>query len=364
MIKGIIFDMDGVLVNSEPVYFNTFVEIIESDGYKVDIEDFKTIVGKSHKKSVEMISSYYGEEFDSKSFFEKVEKTLIEKQFSYKNILFPYVIPLLEKLKEQGYKLALASSSLKRQIDIAVKQCGIEKYFSVISSGEDFHESKPNPEIYLTTAKKLGLKSEECIAVEDSFSGIKSGKNAGMIVIAKKDNEFNINQEKADFIVEDLKIVPTIVEIINSNNTNYEYKIFEYGSKLYLKSLFLRNEGLRKEYNLNIFKENLENEKENMNIGFFHNDKIIANFGIKKIDENTARIINIVVDKEYRNIGIGKTTLETADKICKSLGFKKVFIKAREKKLEFYKENGFIINSEGYNLEPTNTIHYDMIKNI
>ena len=364
MIKAVIFDMDGVLINSEPVYFHTFVKMIEEDGHKVDREDFKSIVGKSHEKSLEMIGAYYDGDFNEREFFERFEEIMKKNNFSYKDILFPYVVELLDKLQEDGYKLALASSSLRHQIDAAVKECGIEKYFSVISSGEDFHETKPNPEIYLTTANKLGLKPEECIAVEDSFSGIKSAKNAGMKVVAKKDTEFNINQEQADFIVDDLKVIPAIINLINSNKTEYEFEIFEYSSKQYLKSLFLRNEGLRKEFNLNVFRENLEDEKDDINLGVFHNGQIIGTLGIRNMDGNTAQLTNIVVDREYRKNGLGVKMIEFAEEICKTLGYSKLFLKAREKVVGFYESNDFILDSEGYKLAPTNTIHYNMTKNI
>lgn len=362
LIKGIIFDMDGVLVDSESYYFEAFIKIIEKDGGKVDRDSFKKIVGKSHEDSLAMVGEYYDENFSGEEFLEKFEELYRNEGFTFKELIFPYVKPLLKKLKNDGYKIGLASSSMKDVILRAVEDCGIKEYFQVISSGEDFIESKPNPEIYLTTAEKMGLRPEECIAVEDSFSGIKSGKRAGMKVIAKKDTEFDINQEEADFIIRDMMMIPDIIKLIDRED-EYEYRIFEYGSKLYLKSLFLRNNGLRKEFGLNIFTEDLNHEKDNIHLAILKEDEIIAYISISEENEYRARINAVVVDEKMRGNGIGSNILDIAEIIGRNIGYKELFLKARENKVGFYEKSGYKIISEGYVLEPTGLIHYDMLKN-
>ncbi len=363
MIKAIIFDMDGVLIDSETYYFKCFLEMMKNDGKEVDVEDFKKIVGKSHNDSLAMVGEYYDENFDGEEFLKKFDKTYREKGFNYKDILFPYVTPLLNELKNRGYRLAVASSSYKKVIETALNECEIKDYFEVISSGEDFEESKPNPEIYLTTAKKLGLNPEECLAVEDSSYGIKAAKLAGMKVVAKKDYEFNINQDRADFILNDLAGIIGVLDILKQNKTNYNYYIFNYGSKKYVKSLFLRNNGLRTEFGLSIFKENLEDEKNDLHIGIFDEDNIVASLVISDVEgENLARLKSIVVDENYRGKSIGKMIMDSGALICKSLGYKKTFVKARKRVKDFYEKSGYKIVSEEYDLPPTNIPHYDMIK--
>ncbi|WP_100064908.1 HAD-IA family hydrolase [Miniphocaeibacter massiliensis] len=365
MIKGIIFDMDGVIIDSEIFYFDAFIKMIENDGKNVDIEYFKTIVGKSHTDSLNMVGEYYGNDFDGEDFLKRFDSEYRNNNFNYKNILFSYVVPLLKELKRLGYKLAMASSSVKDVINRVIEECEIGEYFEIISSGEDFEKSKPHPEIYLTTAKQLGLKPEECLAIEDSVYGIKAAKLAGMKVIAKKDFQFNINQDRADFIIDDLYSITGVLDIINSNNTGYNYKIFNHGSKDYVKSLFLRNNGLRKEFGLNIFNEDLSFEKDDLHLGIFDDDNIISSIKISKTKfDDTAQIKAVVVEENHRNNGLGKSIMKSGEILCKSLGYKKVILKAREKKVGFYEKLGYKISSEKYILEPTKTIHYDMIKNI
>lgn len=365
MIKGVIFDMDGVLINSEVYYFDAFIKMLEDDGKKVDVDNFKTIVGKSHEDSIAMLGEYYDGDFDENAFFEKFDRIYRGENFNYKDLLFPYVAPLLSTLKEQGYKIALASSSLRDSIFRAIEESNIESYFEAISSGEDFDKSKPHPEIYLTTAKKLGLQPSECIAIEDSFYGIKSAKTAGMKVIARKDEDFDINQESADFIVRNLITIPTILDIINRNNNGFEYKIFNYGSKLYLKNLFLRNEALKKVTNVNIFNTKLTDEKDDVHFGIFNKDEIVSAVTISEKEKNhIAQIKSVVVNEKYRSNGIGTDIMKSSEMLCKSLGYKKIYLKANESRLRFFKKLGYNFTSEGYILPLTNSIHFDMYKNI
>ena len=107
-------------------------------------------------------------------------------------------------LKENGYKIALASSSQKSVIINALKTSNIIEYFDLITSGDQFKESKPNPEIYLYTINKLHSSKEETIIVEDSYPGIQSAINAGIEVLALKDDYFGIEQANANYIIDNL----------------------------------------------------------------------------------------------------------------------------------------------------------------
>ncbi len=122
----------------------------------------------------------------------------------FKELIYPEVKKVLKKLKEDNYLTACCSSSRPEYIQKALKDCGIDDYIDEVLSGHDFLRSKPDPEIYLTAMKKLGLSNSECMVVEDSPYGIQAGKNAGMIVSCRKDHIFGLDQSCADFAFDDL----------------------------------------------------------------------------------------------------------------------------------------------------------------
>ena len=117
--------------------------------------------------------------------------------YGYDSVLNPGVREILIWLKEHGYKTAVASSSTMYQIQTMESVCNLTGCFDQLLSGEMFNESKPNPEIYLTAAKKLNVRPEECIAVEDSKYGIAAGNAAGMRVLAYADDRYGVDQSNS-----------------------------------------------------------------------------------------------------------------------------------------------------------------------
>ncbi|MDO5018453.1 MAG: HAD family phosphatase [Lagierella massiliensis] len=292
MVKGIIFDMDGVLINSEIYYFNSLIELIESDGNKVDRESFKQIVGLSGNESKKVISRYYNHDFDHKDFMLRFRKNYMGDNIYYGDILFPYVSKTLKNLKEKGYKLGLASSSSMRTINQAVTQCNIKEYFDFIIGGDKVENPKPDSEIYLKAIDGLGLKSEDCVAVEDSFVGIKAAKNAGLYTIARRDNDFSINQTGADIILEDMNLFNTIIEILSNNKTSYKYSLMEYGTKLYLKAHILS----KKVRNLNL------NSKKPFRLALEDKDNLVGY--LEKNLNSKKDCGKVFLNPKYENMGV------------------------------------------------------------
>jgi len=116
----------------------------------------------------------------------------------------------LGALRERGVRLALASSSQLANIKQVLNACGLLDFFEIIVSGEQFTESKPNPEIYLHTLSLLRLPASDCCCVEDSLPGITAGKAAGLTVFAKREDRFGFSQDAADAI---LDTVPDLLAI-------------------------------------------------------------------------------------------------------------------------------------------------------
>ena len=129
----------------------------------------------------------------------------------YKAVVRPQIYSVLESLSER-YKIALASSSSLNTINTALDQVDLRKYFTFIVSGEQFKESKPNPEIYLYTIKELNVNKDEAIIIEDSPKGILAANRAGIKVLALKDDKFGLDQSQADINIDELNDIIKLIE--------------------------------------------------------------------------------------------------------------------------------------------------------
>lgn len=179
MIKGAIFDMDGVLINSEILYQRFWIEALSFFGYNATenhILSLRSLTGKNAEKK---LKSFFGEELN----YQKVKEKRIELMDNYISKNGVEAKPggdfILQCLKEKGIKLALATSSPFERAKEHLSLVGLYKYFDEFVFGSMVKNSKPQPDIYLLAAKKLNFLPEECIAVEDSPNGAIAGINAG-----------------------------------------------------------------------------------------------------------------------------------------------------------------------------------------
>lgn len=177
-LKAYLFDMDGVVVNTEPQYDLFLKSFIEE--YNLPSDFLSKIKGV---RWPEIISMYFSDlsESEKKKLSDRVANFEINE---LKYIPIPGVSEYIHQLKKQGIKIALVTSSLKFKADIALHKMKLEKVFDVVITGDDIKNGKPDPECYLLAAEKLCIKPEECVVFEDSFAGIEAGKRAGMKVIA------------------------------------------------------------------------------------------------------------------------------------------------------------------------------------
>ena len=183
MIKAAIFDMDGLLVDSEPIWTEAAQQVMQKVNFKLTHALKLQTTGLSIKLFLEFcykIQPWYTPTF------EELERDILK--LAHKNILenavaMPGAIDIVRKLKNQGLKLAVASASHMELIEGVLKRLEIIDYFDTWHSGELEEFTKPHPAVYLSTAAKLGVKPEECIAFEDSFTGLRSAHAAGMITI-------------------------------------------------------------------------------------------------------------------------------------------------------------------------------------
>lgn len=180
-VKGIIFDMDGVLVNTEPLHYRAWKEAFKDFGVDLDYEIYKPCIGTTRSRCIEIMKNAYGdrvENYESMSQrMEEKKKTIVERE-GYP--LCDGIREGLRRLKEAGYRLAVGSSSPADVIHRVTKAVGIDEFFSCFISGEQVAHPKPAPDTFLEAAKGLQLDPKECVIIEDSTNGGRAAKAAGI----------------------------------------------------------------------------------------------------------------------------------------------------------------------------------------
>lgn len=202
--KAIIFDMDGVLFDTEAFYYKRRELYLAEHGLYIHHIPKSYFIGGNMKQVWHKILGEDYEKWDVKSLQAGYLQHKKDHPLPYKQLLFSDVKKTLSSLKAKGYRIGLASSSTKADILRALKETNLSDYFKVILSGEEFAETKPHPEIYQTACAQLGVKPEETLIIEDSEKGIAAGKTAGATVWAIRDTRFGLNQEAADQKIENL----------------------------------------------------------------------------------------------------------------------------------------------------------------
>ena len=176
----IIFDMDGVLLDSEPMHQEIIYETFQLEGIPFDKAYIQTLTGMSAFPMWEKVK-HDAQRSESVEELIKFHRDYLFKRLPEVKVpLAPHVKDVLEKFKNEGKHLSLASSSARKLIDIFTQQTNIAHYFEVIMSGDDVQYSKPNPEIFLKVAQWYHLPATQFTVIEDSTNGVKAAKSAGM----------------------------------------------------------------------------------------------------------------------------------------------------------------------------------------
>lgn len=212
MIKAVIFDMDGVIVDTEPVYHDRHYRFLKHHSRNVEKHYLHAMAGASKKQSWKVLKDLWGEEITREDYDRAFNEFHKDNFVHYPELVDEEIYTVLEELAGKNYKIGLASSSEYRVIERVLKECQLQPYFDSILSGEMFTKTKPHPEIYIKSAEKLGVQPHECLAVEDSTIGIQAAKEAGMFVVAKEDTRFNFNQNLADQKVKSLRELLYLLE--------------------------------------------------------------------------------------------------------------------------------------------------------
>ncbi|MBR6728628.1 MAG: HAD-IA family hydrolase [Clostridia bacterium] len=206
-----IFDMDGVLVNSEPVTRRAASEVLQSYGITATKEDFRPFVGAGEARFVGGVAEKYGVPYEP-----IMKDKLYEIYLRYVSdslMVYPSTQLVLQELTSRGDVIALASSADFIKIEANMKTAGIPlSLFGAIVSGDDAARKKPYPDVFNAAVAKLSANPAECLVIEDALNGIQAAKAAGIPVAAVTTSftREQLQEEKPDYIIDDLKELLTI----------------------------------------------------------------------------------------------------------------------------------------------------------
>ena len=213
-IKAVLFDMDGVIIDSEMEYLKHLYKFALEKNPNVKIEELYGTVGTIKRDCWLVVEKAV----NSGQTWEELHAEYLPRwrdifdTMDYKAIFRPEVLDVMAQLKEMGLRLAVASSTNIEQVKKILDMNHVSEYLELMVSGSTFKRSKPDPEIYLYTAEKMGLAPEECLVIEDSTVGITAGHRAGMPVVALIDNRFSFARSLADYELESLEEIVGLAE--------------------------------------------------------------------------------------------------------------------------------------------------------
>jgi beta-phosphoglucomutase len=200
---AVIFDMDGVIVDSNPFHRKVLTDFCQKHGYMLSEDQMKTqIFGRTNK-------DWLTELFGGNITLNKIREYEEEMESQFRKDFAPHIKPIkglirfLEELKRNNITIAVASSAPKLNVDFVLKKTGTTNYFNTIINGDSIEDSKPHPEIYLKAVETIGIIPQRCIVIEDSLSGIEAAKKADCKVIGITTTHSHQELTLTDLIIND-----------------------------------------------------------------------------------------------------------------------------------------------------------------
>ena len=205
-IKAVIFDLDGVIVSTDDYHYKAWKVMADEEGIYFDKTINERLRGVSRMESLEIILEKADKEYTNEEKVQMAEK----KNSLYRELLneltpndiLPGVMNVLEDLKAKNIKIAIGSSS--KNTPMILGKIGLKDYFDAVADGNDIKNSKPDPEVFLLAARKIGMEAKECLVVEDADAGVEAALAGNMKVLAVGYASIN---PKADYKFKDLSLV-------------------------------------------------------------------------------------------------------------------------------------------------------------
>jgi 16S rRNA pseudouridine516 synthase len=213
MLSAVIFDLDGVLADSEPWWNRIDAKLLAEYCVKYCGEYHQNVLGVSYRLAVEFYKKALGLSVPTEEMMRRRGEIATEF-FANRVGLFPHVKEVLEELRQMKLHLAVATSSVSASARPFLDRHQLTGFFEVIVTGEEVERGKPAPDIYLRAADKLGISTDACLVVEDALPGVGAAKAANMRVAAIPDTRF-VNpreyEKKADYVLSSLEELPALV---------------------------------------------------------------------------------------------------------------------------------------------------------
>lgn len=202
---GLLFDMDGVIVDNHKFHLKSWLSFFEKYGVDMSEEEYKAKVNGRTMSAI--LPDILNRDMSEKEIQELGE----EKEQVYRDIYRPHIKPtsglvtFLAELSRQQIPRTVSTSAPPQNVDFTLKYTGLRSYFPTIIDATMVTHGKPNPEVYLKSAEALGLKPEQCVVFEDAILGIQAGKNAGMKVVgvATTHTKEELEAENTDLVISD-----------------------------------------------------------------------------------------------------------------------------------------------------------------
>jgi HAD superfamily hydrolase (TIGR01509 family) len=212
MISAVIFDLDGVLADSEPWWNKIDAQLLSEHGVTYRGEYHREVLGVSYRIAIEFYKKAFGIAAPTDEMMQR--RGEIAAEFFAQSVgLFPHVKEVLAQLREMNLSLAVGTSSVSVSARPFLDRHELTKFFGAIVTGEEVARGKPAPDIYLAAAGKLRVEADACLVIEDALSGIAAAKAARMIVAAIPDRRFvdpTAYKKEASYVLKDLSEIPAL----------------------------------------------------------------------------------------------------------------------------------------------------------
>ncbi len=204
-IKGIIFDFDGVIVDSETLYIEALLDYLKTIGIETEAQEIAYVIGQHVQDIASDIISQFDLDLSMDDFISESTEFYRNRNKDRNYPLLPGIREFLASCRAKGIRMAVASSSGYQYLFTILEKKDILQYFEFILSGRDLVHSKPDPEIYHIAAERLGIAKNELMIIEDSTNGVKAGIASGIFTVAYKGARFVQDTSFADIEVRDFK---------------------------------------------------------------------------------------------------------------------------------------------------------------